>query len=538
MKKSFHSKLINFHFCCRNEVDSTKPIVISFKHWLDAIFIALKYKKELKCDKSRMTSGDSSSSSAPEESSASKSLPSELVASIDVENVRMDIQRILHTATEGASRLARAFSVSNSGSSKSSKNVSCSPMKRFYTCPLDQVLQELVPDVSASFARLFSDQEGQELAFPDSLHDIVQMFCKSVIRVSRDQELSDDQQNDGLSILEVWNSTAFSIEAAVHAEMDKGRSSLLNPSGMSSRHKDCVQALVRFCSIMSSNFGESKVVRSHALRLLSLLTEIDGLENPSILDIDAFGLLVGLTYSVPSLFNGDHAAPLPSGNVQDQHLLRLIYLVHLVQIMITTDQFSRGDHQASGSSQEGDNIVLEVLHEVRDAVGFASDNDGSECLTGQAVWNDLKEASVPFLRLAAVFYYNLTGVQGPAQLQHFAPNEHEELCKYLGLPSSPQDLFQDMLERGFPRLWAGHPAVTATLAVASSEVRTLTFPLKLNSLIQLPDDYTELINNVSTFSCPNFMSDESRVPAMCLICGQVMCSQSYCCQTTIGNVQL
>mgnify|MGYP001487955196 CR=1 FL=1 len=70
-------------------------------------------------------------------------------------------------------------------------------MKRFYTCPLDQVLQELVPDVSASFARLFSDQEGQELAFPDSLHDIVQMFCKSVIRVSRDQELSDDQQNDG-----------------------------------------------------------------------------------------------------------------------------------------------------------------------------------------------------------------------------------------------------------------------------------------------------------------------------------------------------
>ena len=66
---------------------------------------------------------------------------------------------------------------------------------------------------------------------------------------------------------------------------------------------------------MSSNFGESKVVRSHALRLLSLLTEIDGLENPSILDIDAFGLLVGLTYSVPSLFNGDHAAPLPSGNL-------------------------------------------------------------------------------------------------------------------------------------------------------------------------------------------------------------------------------
>ena len=150
-----------------------------------------------------MTSGDSSTSSAPEESSTSKSLPSELVASIDVENVRMDIQRILHTATEGASRLARAFSVSNSGSSKSSKNVSGAAMKRFYTCPLDQVLQELDPDVSTSFSRLFSDQEGQELAFPDTLNDIVQMFCKSVIRVSRDQDVQDDHHPDGLSILEV-----------------------------------------------------------------------------------------------------------------------------------------------------------------------------------------------------------------------------------------------------------------------------------------------------------------------------------------------
>ena len=366
-----------------------------------------------------MTSGDSSTSSAEEGSaSTSKSLPAELVASIDVENVRMDIQRILHTATEGASRLARAFSVSTS--SKSSKNVSSAAMKRFYTCPLDQVLQELVPDVSLSFARLFSDQEGQELAFPDSLHDIVQLFCKSVMRVSKDQDLSDDQQIDGLSMLEVWNTCAFTIEAAVHAELDKGRSSLLNPSGMSSRHRDCVQALVRFCSIMSSNFGESKVVRSHGLRLLSLLTEIDGLENPSILDIDAFGLLVGLTYSVPSLFNGDHAAPLPSGNVQDQHLLRLIYLVHLVQIMITTDQFSRGDNTSMATSESRNNIVLEVLHEVRDAVGFASDNDGSECLTGDAVWNDLKEASVPFLRLAAVFYHYLTGVQGSTELEHFA----------------------------------------------------------------------------------------------------------------------
>ena len=183
-------------------------------------------------------------------------------------------------------------------------------------------------------------------------------------------------------------------------------------------------------------------------------------------------------------------------------------------------------------------IVLEILHDVRDAVGFASDNDGSDGLTGQAVWNDLKEASIPFLRVAAVFYHYLTQVPGPPGLRHFAPNEHEELSRYLGLPTNPYELFREIQKNKMATIWASHPTIHATLGtVASSEVsRTMSFPLKLNSLISLPQDYSELMNNVSSFACPNFSSDEStRVPTMCLICGEVMCSQSYCCQTTISG---
>ena len=91
---------------------------------------------------------------------------------------------------------------------------------------------------------------------------------------------------------------------------------------------------------MATNFGDAKIIRSHCLRLISVLLEVDGLENPSILDMDAFGLLIALTFSLPSLFSKENASPLPSGNVQDQNLLKLIYLAHLVQIMLTTDQFS------------------------------------------------------------------------------------------------------------------------------------------------------------------------------------------------------
>ena len=94
------------------------------------------------------------------------------------------------------------------------------------------------------------------------------------------------------------------------------------------------------------------------------------------------------------------------------------------------------------------------------------------------------------------------------------------------------ELFSEIANRGLARLWAQHPSVQAS--VQASSMRTLSFPLKLNSLVRLPEDYSELVNNVSTFSCPNVgVSDGCRVPAMCLICGKVICSQSYCCQGKI-----
>jgi len=53
----------------------------------------------------------------------------------------------------------------------------------------------------------------------------------------------------------------------------------------------------------------------------------------------------------------------------------------------------------------------------------------------------------------------------------------------------------------------------------------LQYPRKLRNLVCLPDDYTELINMVSNFTCKNSTSVDSRVPTMCLICGEILCSQ-------------
>ena len=111
---------------------------------------------------------------------------------------------------------------------------------------------------------------------------------------------------------------------------------------LSSRQNDCLSTFIRcrfflastdlcnsyylfrFCGVVGSNFGEPKVIRSHSLKLISTLVEADA-QNPSLMDVDVFSLLVSLTYSLPSLFNGEGPAPLPSCNIQDQHIFRQLF---------------------------------------------------------------------------------------------------------------------------------------------------------------------------------------------------------------------
>lgn len=41
------------------------------------------------------------------------------------------------------------------------------------------------------------------------------------------------------------------------------------------------------------------------------------------------------------------------------------------------------------------------------------------------------------------------------------------------------------------------------------------------------------ITSVVVYSCPKSGGDKSRAPTLCLVCGAMLCSQSYCCQTEV-----
>ena len=74
--------------------------------------------------------------------------------------------------------------------------------------------------------------------------------------------------------------------------------------------------------------------------------------------------------------------------------------------------------------------------------------------------------------------------------------------------------------------WALHENMK-TVPVPSPR-KTIFYPRVAGKLVDLPEDYMDLINSVSSFTCPNNDSClESRTPTMCLICGTVCCSQVH-----------
>merc|ERR1712098_295883 len=91
------------------------------------------------------------------------------------------------------------------------------------------------------------------------------------------------------------------------------------------------------------------------------------------------------------------------------------------------------------------------------------------------------------------------------------------------------DNLDDLVQR-----WTSHPRVVKLLR-PTAKVNLVTYPLKVNTLISLPHDYSEIINSTSGFMCPKLQTEEARVPAICLVCGQVLCSQYYCCQVELDG---
>lgn len=168
--------------------------------------------------------------------------------------------------------------------------------------------------------------------------------------------------------------------------------------------------------------------------------------------------------------------------------------------------------------------------------------------SGEKLLIHMKKSLLPLLRCSSLLFHFLTSVSPPVRLTEATPVEpHEEfsiLTGYLGLSDKFNILMGRPLLRQLAKNWARHPRVHLLATCNDSPkckspvdppLKLITQPHDVNRLVPLPSDYSELINSVSQFTCPNSDLEDSRSPTMCLVCGAMLCSQSYCCQTDLDS---
>ena len=405
---------------------------------------------------------------------------------------------------------------------------------RYYTCPLDQVVEELDQrhQDGASFAKLFIVDDGCELAFPSSVNEIMNSFSQTTYRVGL--EGTPHLQDERIPLM-VWQSCAFTVHSIVVSAREAEKALF---GSLSSRQNDCLSTFIRFCGVVGSNFGEPKVIRSHSLKLLSTVLEVDT-ANPSILEVDMFGVLVSLTYSLPSIFNGEGPAPFPSCNIQDNHILRLMFLAHVTQLLFSMAHSlptcTKPDFRHCPPSKDCRPLLdlIEVLTSVK--TSSTIEESTVPTIDPMAVWQEVMEQSIGFLRCCALFYHYLSGVSAPIDLTRPLPADQEfmRLTKYLDLPNSPEQLLDSRYSLILVKKWVTHPTVPAIL---SHEGPSLKFHTTVPKLINLPQEYSDIFKRIHALSCPYSKRGNNSNPSLCLVCGMVVCSQSKCCQSELDGV--
>lgn len=122
-----------------------------------------------------------------------------------------------------------------------------------------------------------------------------------------------------------------------------------------------------------------------------------------------------------------------------------------------------------------------------------------------AIERYIQRAVMPFLRCAGLFFHYLTSVPPPDALKEMynfnSSLEFDLLTKYLSLPQNISDLFQkeeNKVLQNLCRSWCTDDAMKETLNRVNHTI--VKHPLKVNSLFDLPEDYTDVLNSVSTFS--------------------------------------
>ncbi|XP_054160724.1 E3 ubiquitin-protein ligase UBR2-like isoform X2 [Oppia nitens] len=396
--------------------------------------------------------------------------------------------------------------------------------------------------------------KNEELS--QSLLDVMKHFAQDVYTTSL--LVNPNSEDERISLMIYWSCsyTLQSIERMLRLEEKTIFADL------SSRKYNCLKALVRYIGSSIAVFN-GPIMKSHCIKIMRylLVNDCHITNNNCCLDLDALSLLISLVITTPSLFLLDTDSQcnnklysMSLGNVSDKHYINLMIVFNIVQIILTQspDNYTEEpmeveEFDTSSTGQSVNRTIQSFYSEIM----IASGQSNYKVPNVLQIELFLKTNLLPFLRSVALFFHFLTNVSPPQKFkdnsnQSVTPvEEFDILCHYLGLSSKFSVLLESTSLRQLALIWARHPRVNVIINEKSDLDSLLEFkpklivqPHSLNYLVRLPNDYSDLINSVSQFTCPNSDGNDSRSPTMCLICGTILCSHSYCCQNDLEGTMV
>lgn len=482
---------------------------LTFKNWLEGLNMALKQSKVAK---PKTTEKSTSESTSVQQST-----------SAEPERRRTPTRREASLQLQTANNMAQVISMPESSEiphdDDDDEEEILPPSNQFSIATNDFIMQILMFDKSSPKAvPKVSVYKNSELS--TSLVDTILKFAHSIY--SKATGINNPHPDNNQIPLMTWKACAYTIHSNEVILRYKNKPLL---GELSCRQKDCLEAMVRVSGILSSTWKKEHEINLHALRLLSLAIDNGGNNSIGILDWDAFGMLVSLTMTLPSLYYTEVPGPAPRGTMLDFHTLLLMFIANLVQIMLTIgiEEDSEEMLEIDPEEAEDTQCIAEIIYKLR----------GINIKNTAVVWNSIENCSIPFLRCCCLFYHFLTGVPASGVLTEVNGDTYHNMCCYLGLPTTCKELLDKPYVEVLINKWIENKKL---IKIKQGEKIPFRVWTHINELVQLPDDYSELINTVSMFTCPNSDHEDSRNPTMCLVCGAMLCSQSYCCQTEIKRI--
>ncbi|XP_068139825.1 E3 ubiquitin-protein ligase UBR1 isoform X2 [Drosophila tropicalis] len=349
------------------------------------------------------------------------------------------------------------------------------------------------------------------------------------------------------------------------------------------RHQSCVSNLVRACALSSAILLPAQIP-SQAEIGAKLLDTIFNQKGTSVLQWDCFSMMVTCNFVVPNLMVAENAskAVIPSGSMFDFFILQTLFLANLTKAVICFDydKEKQRDKNEQELLQELSyveqlpckiqanmvnfyrryNIPARLRQQHLEKKQQEKHEEQMRLHSTEMQQNELPNVIIPcdlqhlalllsyvkrqmssFLRCSCLFYRCMTDVDFPDTFPTNQPDRFDLMCQYLGL-NDQLGIYFDM-ETTYATLmhnFASHPDVVNQVDrnEAASTVEVVPCLRPFPRLVPLYDDYSDLINSVSDIFCPNNEREEMKTPTMCLICGAILCGQSYCCQPELGKLQV